>query len=1277
MNYLNLAVLFMLLLSMSVYASDSHSPKKDADMERRDEDPSTLQGLKKPKSGDDQADEDPFQLGEFQNEPLTMFGDDGLFPDFVDAHSNKRYRDGDFGGDGLFPDFVDANSNKRYRDVEQDIDAFGAEVDEFLESERQEKAGIEVLRDELESHVRGWAAQKSAQRRRALERANATVGLDPVPGQPEQVGNEPDDFLEQRCHALRQIQYDQMLKIQEHIVHLGRDGDLLKHMLVALLPEQVDSFVVTLNEMTPAQLCEAIQKVNACLRGRLGCPKTDTVVKLNRIGACLIKHVDNNLDGLSDALSMMTGQMLELFLDVEHLLTRDQMDVMIPVLHDQQPTNIVHTDLYRAKLQKKINYFKTQLLRASKECVAQVLEFLRPLTIEARKKKIAPIQFSIISTLLILPAEQSARVQSTLAVMLQNEPALVGNLAELITILSRFGEGEYAELSQILMEVCTRRVQSQEHESGVIQLPCNSNLIKQLASIISIKVPVVLRAAKAFVLHKMQGDNQAEYLTNLQHVTSAVAEIWPASINKVMTAVETLFEDLDDVWHKLNFHRPSMTGRLIIGLARIPLEHIPAVGKALSEILQDAASRLGTKGSMDAESDEDDVVVHDRVEVRPLDVIGILGKVPLDRLDECVAYAKTIVAGTSWSDEDCAEFVKTLSHMPPERRSDVVKASDQIGKNRTEWSAARHLFAVRALALVSEDRYDEIVGYCHDIMDTEAFDEIAGCGRDLMDTETYEGLVEHVLAGVPYVPAYQAKVFRKAARESYEADDAPSIETVLVRHALVMGMADEQKLQALFAHWKSLMNHEYRERADYVCEFIVNHFIELGLDDEHELVQFAIRVQTVVNGDDPKGPYMIYDQLKKKRLIPVDWGKMKVIEGGHKGLFVRLNHQGLATFGTSMVMDLSSVPPFGVDEFRRLVIELEGVLQHQRQTLTPQMRNTLMSDLDDEAMSKLPMLVQAALMMREPEEVVLVSEGKGPQETVEQVLNRLGMPFLEVLQEAILPTAHMSVLLNAPGTSLETAKLKCALRYLSQIQDETYRNQRLCQFFAAVRNCGRGQDTAINDYYLGLPNRFQIQAKTGVLADNLDSDSLPAMMALYNAMQKVVSMQFSADSVFMKQICGVQPHENIVEAVHQIFYMKGLIGDRVGLCGGPRFDVNANVIYQRILDLSLQQMLELYYEHVELGQVVTLVHGVLNQLIMAETDRGPESLMRSGLAHVYETMKVNRMLRADECYDTWVSFSFKNEDDMDGQLDHITERGVMRLMQHGGILDEVDAALPW
>jgi hypothetical protein len=35
------------------------------------------------------------------------------------------------------------------------------------------------------------------------------------------------------------------------------------------------------------------------------------------------------------------------------------------------------------------------------------------------------------------------------------------------------------------------------------------------------------------------------------------------------------------------------------------------------------------------------------------------------------------------------------------------------------------------------------------------------------------------------------------------------------------------------------------------------------------------------------------------------------------------------------------------------------------------------------------------------------------------------------------------------------------------------------------------------------------------------------------------------------------------------------------------------------------------------------------------------------------------------------------EDDVTHVPDGITNRGVMRVMQHAGILDEVDAALPW
>ena len=179
-------------------------------------------------------------------------------------------------------------------------------------------------------------------------------------------------------------------------------------------------------------------------------------------------------------------------------------------------------------------------------------------------------------------------------------------------------------------------------------------------------------------------------------------------------------------------------------------------------------------------------------------------------------------------------------------------------------------------------------------------------------------------------------------------------------------------------------------------------------------------------------------------------------------------------------------------------------------------------------------------------------------------------------------------------------------------------------------------------------------------------------------------MQFAPDSVFMKKLCGVAEGHSIEEVAHQIIWAKGLIGDKVGLSEGPKFDINAGTINQLILVRSLQEIMEMYYEDLELQHIIPLVKTAFDRLLTTDqksrvTATNPKnaSSIYSALQEIYETVKKRKPTEEFISYEegqSWLVHEYAGEEDTVGGLS-ITLRGTARVMSHMGILDEITEPL--
>ena len=230
--------------------------------------------------------------------------------------------------------------------------------------------------------------------------------------------------------------------------------------------------------------------------------------------------------------------------------------------------------------------------------------------------------------------------------------------------------------------------------------------------------------------------------------------------------------------------------------------------------------------------------------------------------------------------------------------------------------------------------------------------------------------------------------------------------------------------------------------------------------------------------------------------------------------------------------------------------------------------------------------------------------------------------------------------------------MKCVMNWFSLMPDEEDKWLRLSTFLSSVRNCKVGKNTAIQDWYMGLPSQYRIQTKSGSF--DCDKVEVPVMESLLLSIQSVVSSQFSPESFFMKKVCGTPQDEDLEQAAHQIQFVRGLIGDKVGLSEGPRFDINAGCISRNVLGLPLQDILDAYYRGITMDGFLPLLMTAFNRHVKAEAEEEVLPIYK-GLKEIFED-DIELMLESDDDY----------------KVQGVNEAGMVHLLKRVGILEEQD-----
>jgi hypothetical protein len=646
------------------------------------------------------------------------------------------------------------------------------------------------------------------------------------------------------------------------------------------------------------------------------------------------------------------------------------------------------------------------------------------------------------------------------------------------------------------------------------------------------------------------------------------------------------------------------------------------------------------------------------------DVVAGLLDVRMERFDEVLDAFKFLSAENEWDDDESSNLFLSLCRLPSSCQLGAVTKKISSAAAGKDWSLEAFVMITSLLGKVDMDSWDRYIATVEPLCGNE-------CELDptILIMPAIDILPESQLTGYIEAKVLEYQEDPEALIKRRDRDQDP-VDDVLA-HILAMSLAGGEHRLAILNYWRDVMASDDKFQVQTVCEFIEQYVLELGFEEEDPLVQMARRVLTVFEDGDENGAHTIFEKLKAKRTVPMQWDQLKRVQGTIAGLNVRLSPEKIASFGICMKLDATSIPMIKSPALISLLSRLREVLLESKDESNAQ---TLLSKATKIYMTTMPGY--------DPERGTFKDQGSV----------NLEKGVLELVDEALSPTGHFCRLMDASWKNMEGTKMKCVASYFLSLPDSEETWLRICQFLAGVRGCMYGKDTAIQDYYMGLDSSFRLRTLAANKDYDFDLRQVPAITALFNAVQSVVSLQFSPESKFMREVCGVVVADAEFEfAAHQIIWVKGLIGDMVGLTEGPRFDIHAGTANRLILARTLQEVMEIYYDRLEMNQIIPLMRTAFDRLLVRDLERRQairvggvkgedDRSIYGAMQHIFEQCKAKNPEEVFETEDKsltpWLEFKYANDDDTTGRLS-ITDRGVVRLMGKVGLLDEITDPLGW
>jgi hypothetical protein len=374
--------------------------------------------------------------------------------------------------------------------------------------------------------------------------------------------------------------------------------------------------------------------------------------------------------------------------------------------------------------------------------------------------------------------------------------------------------------------------------------------------------------------------------------------------------------------------------------------------------------------------------------------------------------------------------------------------------------------------------------------------------------------------------------------------------------ALFVARFFRDEIEQLINYWRDQMQHNpNKEKVRQLADFIARRGAgSLGLNEEHEIVQLAIRtfILLLSANSDPLNPYHIFQRLEAKRAEPMNWDNMnpsiEILNG----------------------YSLSFNPTFFGSEMKEIVIRAG-----QLPKVSP--------DFLDRHLS------------------VLKARFASEEGLTDQVKELTGLSFAEIEEHAVFDqflARHLSFEGDQDAiVPIVTARFFAIAAYIDSLSetrnqgdDFSDREMTFIKMLGSIMFCPTGKSDGIGRYYLNvLPAscRYGQGAAPAPESRLVDLPHDQSKLVICEILAEEIEKMFSGNNVMMKQIAGVRGE--IQQASHQGFYLRNLLGK--DLLGSTKvyFDAHTQVLYENLVALDKQEAMQIFFTYFKPSTFVQLL----------------------------------------------------------------------------------------
>lgn len=375
-------------------------------------------------------------------------------------------------------------------------------------------------------------------------------------------------------------------------------------------------------------------------------------------------------------------------------------------------------------------------------------------------------------------------------------------------------------------------------------------------------------------------------------------------------------------------------------------------------------------------------------------------------------------------------------------------------------------------------------------------------------------------------------------------------------------------LDDLKSHWAEVLRSPDETQVyflyNYIDNFINTHFFNELDEFTQEYITAGIRLGNI---DEEGSPYAVYNTLKEKRAVEVTIAETPTET--LRGYPIKLRPYFFQTELTGQTVYVKDLPKLNLAKFVLSVFE-----RLKKQENSSDFQRIVVEETGYSWENLCGLSLTSSYLLQ------LLSYEKQDDHQFVRLFAARFVKIIEYIHSLSTEISEGAIL-----SLQDTAFLKA---------------------FASIGGCPYGKQEGINTYYLSLP--FEFQLKVTASKNNPSPGEELIATALVQAIDTFVT---NAQSLFYKDICQIPASAEVMEAAHQVILVRNIIGADIGLEDHLIFDVNSNLYYRPILNMTKADLLQKFYKYFRPSMLIAEIATFLNRSLNEPKSTGYISLSQS------------------------------------------------------------------